>query len=43
MNTSAIIMLVITLGIFIGGIGICISRLGKRQAKNDSPESLEKD
>ena len=38
MNTSAIIMLVLVLGIFLGGIGFCMSRLGKRPQKTDSTE-----
>lgn len=35
MNTSAIIMLVLVLGIFLGGIGFCMSRLGKRRDDSD--------
>ena len=43
MNTSAIIMLAITLGIFLGGIAICITRVGKRAAENESAEMMEQD
>ncbi len=37
MNTSAIIMLIIILTIFVGGIGVCIGRVGKKQDDSDSP------
>lgn len=35
MNTSAIVMLILILTIFIGGIGVCIGRVGKRRANSD--------
>jgi len=38
MNTSAIIVLVIMLTTFIGGIGFCISRVGSKQVENDFSE-----
>jgi hypothetical protein len=36
MNPSAIVMLVISLTLFLGGIGFCISRVGKNRPVDSS-------
>lgn len=36
MNTSAIVMLVLILVIFIGGIGVCIGRVGRGRNTTDA-------
>ena len=38
MNISAIIMLVLILGIFLGGIAYCMTRVGKKPKNADSAE-----
>ncbi len=43
MNTSAIVMLIVVLVIFLGGIGFCISRLKPSISETETTEDQSPD